>query len=149
MYTVYTDGSCLGNPGPAGWACVIQNDNDQQIVYTGGERKSTNNRMELAAIIKSLEFLVEVADCNGEMVVYTDSEYCKNGILKWLSGWKRKGWRTANGGEVKNVDLWIEIDKLLAKCEGYVTFKWVKGHGNNKGNNQADALARAAAREYS
>jgi ribonuclease HI len=135
---VITDGSCLGNPGPGGWACILRYGKHEREM-SGGEPATTNNRMELTAAIRALEALCEA--CQVEVV--TDSEYVKNGITQWLEGWKRKGWRTASKQPVKNQDLWIELDRQAARHQ--VRWTWTKGHADHAGNNRCDELARQAA----
>lgn len=132
--TIYTDGACSGNPGPGGWGAILKyGDIEREI--SGGEKETTNNRMELMAVIKALEALKE--PCKVEL--YTDSQYIVNAINKsWLKGWKAKSWKRKDG-ELKNPDLWQRLDKLLFLHE--VSFNWVKGHGDNEFNNRCDALA--------
>lgn len=132
--TIYTDGACSGNPGPGGWgAILLYKDTIREL--SGGERQTTNNRMELMGAISSLSALKEAC----EVDLYTDSQYIANAINKgWLQGWKAKNWKRKDG-ELKNVDLWQEIDKLLSLHT--VTFHWVKGHADNKYNNRCDELA--------
>ena len=132
--TIYTDGACSGNPGPGGWGAILRYGGAEKVL-SGGEAQTTNNRMELLAAISALELLKEPC----EVALYTDSQYLCNAINKgWLRGWKAKGWKR-KGGEVKNLDLWQELDALLTKHE--VTFRWVKGHADNEYNNRCDALA--------
>ena len=134
---IYTDGACSGNPGPGGWGVLIQLDN-KNIELSGGDNETTNNRMELMAAIKALEKMNK--DC--KINLYTDSNYVKDGITKWISNWKKNNWKTANKKDVKNKDLWI---RLYAAIEGKdITWIWVKGHAGNAGNEQADYLARSA-----
>ena len=134
--TIYTDGACSGNPGPGGWAAVLQY-GDKTRELSGGEAQTTNNRMELLAAISALELLKEPC----EVALYTDSQYLCNAINKgWLKGWKAKGWKRKEG-ELKNPDLWQRLDALLATHA--VTFFWVKGHADNAFNNRCDALAVA------
>lgn len=131
---IYTDGACSGNPGPGGWAAVLQY-GDKSRELSGGEAQTTNNRMELLAAISALQLLKEPC----EVDLYTDSQYLCNAINKgWLKGWKAKGWKRKDG-ELKNPDLWQALDALLATHA--VTFYWVKGHANNKFNNRCDELA--------
>jgi len=134
---IYTDGACSGNPGPGGWGVLIQLDN-KNIELSGGDNETTNNRMELMAAIKALEKMNKDYKIN----LYTDSNYVKDGITKWISNWKKNSWKTANKKDVKNKDLWI---RLYAAIEGKdITWIWVKGHAGNAGNEQADYLARSA-----
>ncbi|NCB51924.1 MAG: ribonuclease HI [Clostridia bacterium] len=132
--TIYTDGACSGNPGPGGWgAILIYNGTEKE--FSGGERETTNNRMELSAVIEALSALKE--PCEAE--VFTDSQYIAKAINEgWLLSWKKKGWKR-KGGELKNIDLWQKLDSLLGKHT--VTFRWVRGHADNDYNNRCDALA--------
>ena len=138
----YTDGACSGNPGPGGWGAVLQAVRDGAVVrereLSGGETETTNNRMELMAAIAALESLRRAS----AITVVTDSAYVKNGITEWLANWKRRGWRTAGGGAVKNVELWQRLEAAAAGHE--VRWEWVKGHAGHPENERADALARAA-----
>ena len=139
--TIYTDGACSGNPGPGGWAAVLQY-GDKTRELSGGEAQTTNNRMELLAAISALELLKEPC----EVALYTDSQYLCNAINKgWLKGWKVKGWKRKEG-ELKNPDLWQRLDALLATHA--VTFFWVKGHADNVFNNRCDALAVAEREKF-
>ena len=139
--TIYTDGACSGNPGPGGWASVLQY-GDKTRELSGGEAQTTNNRMELLAAISALELLKEPC----EVALYTDSQYLCNAINKgWLKGWKAKGWKRKEG-ELKNPDLWQRLDALLATHA--VTFFWVKGHADNAFNNRCDALAVAEREKF-
>ncbi|NLV86767.1 MAG: ribonuclease HI [Clostridiales bacterium] len=132
--TIYTDGACSGNPGPGGWGAILKyGDIEREI--SGGEKETTNNRMELLAVIKALEALKEPC----KVALYTDSQYIVNAINKgWLKGWKAEGWKRKDG-ELKNPDLWQRLDKLISVHE--VSFNWVKGHSDNEFNNRCDALA--------
>lgn len=131
---IYTDGACSGNPGPGGWgAILIYNGAEKEL--SGGERETTNNRMELTAVIEALSALKE--PCETE--VFTDSQYIARAMNEgWLESWKRKGWKR-KGGELKNIDLWQKLDALLIKHR--VAFRWVRGHADNEYNNRCDALA--------
>lgn len=131
---IYTDGACRGNPGPGGWGAWLQYGNHEKELW-GGEPETTNNRMELTAVIEALGALTRACD----VVVYTDSEYVKKGMTEWLDGWKRKGWKTAARKPVKNADLWQQLDDLAAGQQ--VEWRWVKGHAGDPGNERADALA--------
>jgi ribonuclease HI len=131
---IYTDGACKGNPGPGGWGAWLRSGEHEKELF-GGEAQTTNNRMELRAVIEALSALRTRAT----VVVYTDSAYVKNGITGWIHGWKAKGWRTADGKPVKNVELWQQLDRLAAGHE--VSWRWVKGHAGDPGNERADALA--------
>ena len=138
MIEVYTDGSCLGNPGKGGWAFLV--DNEGVISSRSGYSiKATNNQMELTAAIKAIEFLVN----HKEMSIYTDSNYLKNGITLWVTNWKKNNWKTASKNPVKNKELWERLDQLnyLKK----IKWKWVKAHDTNKLNNEVDLLARQSA----
>ena len=128
---VHTDGSCLGNPGPGGWSCVFQDGTK----LCGGESYTTNNRMELTAVIRTLEV-------NNHVTIVTDSKYVKDGIEKWIKGWKQREWKTATGSAVKNQDLWKRLDELLSVD---TCWEWVKGHSGDPGNDKADMLARSCA----
>lgn len=131
---VYTDGACRGNPGPGGWGAVLEMDTARRDLW-GGEPRTTNNRMELTAAIEALNALKR--PCNVEL--YTDSNYLRQGITNWLAGWKRNGWRTAARKPVKNTDLWQALD---VACQRHtITWRWVKGHAGNAGNEAADVLA--------
>lgn len=137
----YTDGACSGNPGPGGWG-VLMIARDGGVVVKerelcGGEGLTTNNRMELMAAIAALEALTRDSD----LIIVTDSAYVKNGITEWMDNWKRKGWRTAGGPPVKNVDLWQRLD--AARLRHRVEWRWIKGHAGHAENERADALARA------
>jgi ribonuclease HI len=131
---IYTDGACKGNPGPGGWGALLRWGAHERELF-GGERATTNNRMELTAVIRALEVLTR----RSRVEVYTDSEYVKNGITEWLSNWKRRGWKTADRKPVKNVDLWQALDALAAKHD--VHWHWVRGHAGHAENERADALA--------
>ena len=137
----YTDGACSGNPGPGGWGVLMLARDGAVVVkertLCGGEADTTNNRMELMAAISALEALLKPS----EITIVTDSAYVKNGITEWMAGWKRKGWRTAGGPPVKNVDLWQRLDAAQAKHQ--VVWKWIKGHAGHPENERADELARA------
>ena len=131
---LYTDGACLGNPGAGGWACILCYD-DHKKILSGSEADTTNNRMEMQAVIEALGALT--ASC--EIILYTDSKYVMDGINKWLPNWKSRNWITANKKPVKNRDLWELLDKAVT--EHKIEWNWVKGHTGNIGNEQADALA--------
>ncbi|MCW5964800.1 MAG: ribonuclease HI [Bryobacterales bacterium] len=138
--TLVTDGSCLGNPGPGGWAYILRFGSHVREA-TGNDTHTTNNRMELSAAVEGLRVLKE--RCSVELI--TDSEYVKNGITKWILGWKRRNWRKADGQPVLNVDLWQALDAQAARHE--VQWHWTKGHADHEDNNRCDELARAAAEE--
>ena len=137
---VYTDGACSGNPGPGGWGATIKIENETFEIF-GGEDNTTNNRMELVAAIKALEYLNE----NHKITLYTDSNYVKDGITKWIFNWKKNNWKTSTKKPVKNSDLWIQLDEIQNKRE--VKWNWVKGHAGNLGNERADELARMGIKE--
>ena len=136
--TIHTDGACIGNPGPGGWAALLRYD-DAEKEISGGSRRTTNNRMELQAVISALQALKEPCD----VTVFTDSRYVKDGIESWITRWKGNGWRTANRAPVRNAELWQALD--TARTEHKVTWRWVKGHAGNEGNERVDRLARAEA----
>ena len=135
-----TDGSCLGNPGPGGWACILRYGQHKREMY-GCEPQTTNNRMELTAAIEGLRTLKE--RCQVEII--TDSEYVKNGITTWIHGWKRKNWITSAKKPVVNRDLWEELDRLVSGHQA--VWVWTKGHASHEDNNRCDELAQRAARE--
>ena len=137
---VYTDGSCKGNPGPGGWGAVLRTEKGETELF-GGERQTTNNRMELTAVIRALEAL----EHSSTVEVYTDSQYVQKGISEWLADWKRRGWRTADKKPVKNVDLWQQLDRLAAAHR--IAWYWVKGHAGHPENERADELANRGAEE--
>jgi ribonuclease HI len=135
---IYTDGACSGNPGPGGWGAVLcWNDHEKEI--SGGEGDTTNNRMEMMAVIKALEALKHDKT---PVTIYTDSKYVLQGATEWLEGWKAKGWKSAAKKPVKNQDLWMQIDSLIHQYS--VTFIWVKGHNGHEMNERVDKLAVAA-----
>lgn len=131
---IYTDGACRGNPGPGGWGALLIA-GDRRSTLHGGEPDTTNNRMELRAAIEALNAL------NGErkVILHTDSKYVMNGITDWMAGWKKRGWKTASKQPVKNQDLWQQLDDAVSRHD--ITWKWVRGHTGNPGNEEADALA--------
>ncbi len=131
---IYTDGACKGNPGPGGWGAWLRWGEHEKELF-GGEPLTTNNRMELTAVIEALASLKR----RSSVAVYTDSEYVKNGITTWIHGWKARGWRTAAKAPVKNIDLWQRLDALVAEHE--LEWHWVRGHTGDPGNERADALA--------
>ena len=139
---IITDGACLGNPGPGGWAAVLRF-NDKKKEIWNSEKHTTNNRMELTAAIEGLKLLRE--QCEVEVV--TDSEYVKNGITTWIHNWKRRGWLTADKKPVVNQDLWQALDTEVNRHK--VTWTWTKGHASHADNNRCDELATRAAREQS
>jgi ribonuclease HI len=137
---IYTDGACSGNPGPGGWGAVLRYGGVVKELH-GGERLTTNNRMELLAAISALEALTRPMPVE----LYTDSTYVLNGITKWLPGWERNGWLTAAKKPVKNVDLWQRLAAAMARHE--ISWHWVKGHAGDPGNERADELARLGIKE--
>ncbi len=136
---VWTDGACLGNPGPGGWG-VLMRWNGTEKELSGGEPQTTNNRMELMAAIVALETLKRPCD----VVLTTDSQYVRKGITEWMGNWKRNGWKTASRKPVKNADLWLRLDAAVGRNR--VRWEWVKGHSGHPENERADQLASAAAR---
>ncbi len=134
---IYTDGACSGNPGPGGWGAVLLYKEHEKRV-SGSEPDTTNNRMEMKAVIEALKLLKKPS----EITIYTDSKYVMDGITKWISGWKKNLWRTANRKPVKNSDLWQELDSEVAKHQ--MEWVWVKGHAGNHFNEIADKLATDA-----
>ena len=136
---IYTDGACSGNPGPGGWGTVVYFTDGGIQELGGGDRATTNNRMELQAAIDGLGYYVESGQ-KQPIVLYTDSEYVKNGITKWISGWKKKGWKTSTGKPVLNQDLWEALDELHSN---QVEWRYVKGHSGNEGNDRCDEIARS------
>ena len=136
MIQVYTDGACSGNPGIGGWGVVILLNKDGPILLNGGELQTTNNRMELTAAIKALNYFHK----SESIKIITDSKYVKEGIEKWIINWKKNGWKTASKKPVKNKELWIELDKQIIKHN--ITWEWVKGHAGEVYNEKADYLAR-------
>ena len=131
---VYTDGACKGNPGPGGWGAVLEFDGREREIY-GGEPATTNNRMELTAVIEALSALKRPC----RVVLHTDSQYVQKGITEWINGWKARGWKTAAREPVKNADLWRKLDEVVRDHE--IRWVWVKGHAGHDGNERADALA--------
>jgi len=140
---IHTDGACKGNPGPGGWGALIEHDGSV-VELSGGEHATTNNRMEMTAVIRALETL---AGSGADVDLYTDSQYVKNGIETWIHGWKRNGWRTADKKPVKNEDLWRILDALAARHR--IRWHWVRGHNAHPGNERADALANRGVLEVS
>lgn len=139
--TIYTDGACSGNPGPGGWAAVLMY-GTKEMEISGGEADTTNNRMEMLAVISALKKLKE--PCN--VTVVTDSKYVIQGMTEWVKGWAARGWKTADKKPVKNVDLWQALQ--LAVKPHKVHWQWVKGHSDNVHNNRVDALAVAQAQKF-
>lgn len=137
MVEIYTDGACRGNPGPGGWAATLQWEGHLREL-SGAERETTNNRMELTAVIRALEALKRPMPVR----VYTDSQYVRQGITEWMANWKKRDWRTADKKPVKNRDLWEALDAAAARHD--IEWHWVKGHSGVPGNERVDALANAA-----
>lgn len=142
----YTDGACSGNPGPGGWGVLLLARDGDTVVkertLSGGEKETTNNRMELMASIMALETLERPS----KLTVITDSAYVKNGVTSWIHGWKRNGWKTASKKPVKNAELWQRLDEAQVRHD--VTWEWVKGHAGHPENERADELARAGMKPF-
>ncbi|CAG9163956.1 ribonuclease HI [Cupriavidus pampae] len=132
--TIYSDGACKGNPGPGGWGAVLVAGDSEKELF-GGETPTTNNRMELTAVIEALRALKRPC----VVKVYTDSQYVQKGISEWIRGWKARGWLTADKKPVKNADLWQQLDELVQPHQ--ISWHWVRGHNGHPGNERADALA--------
>lgn len=135
---IWTDGACKGNPGPGGWGVWLRSGTHEKELF-GGEKLTTNNRMELTAVIEALSSLKRTCD----VTVHTDSEYVRKGITEWIHGWERRGWKTADGKPVKNAELWRRLDAL--RKLHHVHWRWVKGHAGDVGNERADELANRGA----
>jgi len=133
---LFTDGACKGNPGPGGWGALLVCKGVEKELW-GGEANTTNNRMELTAVIEALKALKR--PCH--VMLYLDSQYVRKGIMEWIHGWKAKGWRTADKKPVKNVELWQALDHLVSTSGHRIEWHWVKGHAGDPGNERADALA--------
>jgi ribonuclease HI len=133
---IYTDGACKGNPGPGGWGALLRADGLEKELF-GGELGTTNNRMEMMAVIQALEALKRPC----VITLYIDSQYVLKGMTEWLPGWKAKGWKTAAKQPVKNVDLWQRLDGLVNTAGHRIDWRWVKGHAGDPGNERADGLA--------
>jgi len=138
MIKVYTDGSCLENPGNGGWAAIIIDDGKKTQIK-GSKKNTTNNQMELMAPIEALKKIPK----GSEIQIFTDSKYVKSGITEWIHNWKKNGWKTANKQKVKNKDLWVELDLLSSQFD--IKWSWVKAHSTDKLNNEVDLIAREAA----
>jgi len=134
---IYTDGACKGNPGPGGWGAILRSADGTEKELFGGELGTTNNRMEMMAVIEALGALRRPCD----VTLHLDSQYVLKGITEWLVGWKAKGWKTASKQPVKNVDLWQRLDALVSGGGHTIDWRWVKGHAGDPGNERADALA--------
>ena len=138
MIKIYTDGSCLENPGKGGWAAIIIDDGEKKEIK-GSKENTTNNQMELLAPINALKNIPK----GSKVQIFTDSKYVKFGITEWIHNWKKNGWRTADKKDVKNKDLWIELDELSSSFQ--IEWNWVKGHSSDELNNKVDLLARSSA----
>ena len=138
MIKIYTDGSCIGNPGKGGWAAIIII-NDKKTQMAGSQKNTTNNQMELLAPIKALNKIPR----GSKIQIFTDSKYVKSGITEWIHNWKKNGWKTANKQSVKNKELWTELDLLNNEFE--ISWNWVKAHSTDQLNNEVDLIARKAA----
>lgn len=134
--SIYTDGACSGNPGPGGWGAVLKSGSREKEIW-GGEPQTTNNRMEILAVIRALE---QIKRKGMAIKVYTDSQYVQKGISEWIHGWKARGWMTSGKTPVKNADLWRALDEIAARHS--IEWHWIKGHAGHPGNERADALAR-------
>ena len=139
--TIYTDGACSGNPGVGGWGAILLYQEHKKEIY-GGDKYTTNNKMELTAVIEALSVLKKE---NCDIEIYTDSQYVKKGITEWLFGWKKNNWKNSKKQEVLNRDLWEKLDILTSKHN--IEWFWVKGHNNNELNERADELARLGIKE--
>lgn len=144
---IYTDGGCSGNPGPGGWAAVILPDDGDPVELSGGAASTTNNRMELLAVINVLEAVLEAWGTDLPLEIHTDSQYVQKGISEWMSGWIRKNWKTAAGKPVKNKDLWTRLKSLDDRMD--VSWRWVKGHAGDQWNERCDALVAEQRAIYS
>ena len=138
MIKIYTDGSCIGNPGKGGWAAIVINDGKKTQIK-GSKKNTTNNQMELLAPIKALKKTPK----GRKVQIFTDSKYVKSGITEWINNWKKNGWKTANKQKVKNIELWTELDRLSNEFD--IKWSWVKAHSSDKLNNEVDLIAREAA----
>ena len=138
MIKIYTDGSCIGNPGQGGWAAIILDDGKKTEIK-GSKKDTTNNQMELLAPIEALKKIPK----GSKVQIFTDSKYVKSGITEWIHNWKKNGWKTTNKKEVSNKELWTELDQLNSEFE--INWNWVKAHSTDKLNNEVDLLARDAA----
>ena len=138
MIKIYTDGSCIGNPGQGGWAAIIL-DEGKKTEIKGNKKNTTNNQMELLAPIEALKKIPK----GSKVQIFTDSKYVKSGITEWIHNWKKNGWKTTNKKEVSNKELWTELDQLNSEFE--INWNWVKAHSTDKLNNEVDLLARDAA----
>ena len=142
MIEIYTDGACKGNPGPGGWGVLLKSEGTEKELF-GGETLTTNNRMELMAVIQALKALKRPC----QVVLHLDSQYVLKGITEWLTGWKAKGWKTASKQPVKNVDLWQQLDAAVSLSGHAIDWRWVKGHNGDAGNERADELANQGVKQ--
>lgn len=140
---IYTDGACRGNPGPGGWGALLKSASTTKELF-GGERLTTNNRMELTAVIEALAALKR--PCH--VTLHVDSQYVLKGMTEWITGWKARGWKTATKQAVKNVDLWQRLDQLVNTAGHKIDWRWVRGHTGDPGNEQADALANRGVEQH-
>ena len=140
IINIWTDGACSGNPGPGGWGALIKYNNSTKEI-SGSEKNTTNNRMEMIAVIKALKYI----DTKSQINLYTDSKYVKEGITNWIIGWKKNNWKNSQKKDVKNKDLWVELDSLSLKHN--INWNWVKGHSGNIENDIADKLATEAIKD--
>ena len=143
---IYTDGGCSGNPGPGGWAFVVQDGNGKSITNSGGEAFTTNNKMELTAVIESLRYIIEKYGDTAKVRIFTDSQYVKQGITSWIHNWKRNGWKTASKSPVKNKELWQALDSLREDLQ--IEWGWVKGHSGVELNELCDTLVGKEMQKY-
>jgi ribonuclease HI len=141
---MYTDGACKGNPGPGGWGALLRAADGTEKELWGGDPQTTNNRMEMMAVIEALSALKR--PCH--VTLYVDSQYVLKGLNEWLPGWKAKGWRTAAKQPVKNVDLWQRLDALVNEGQHRIDWQWVKGHAGDPGNEHADSLANRGVAQF-
>ena len=142
MITIYTDGACSGNPGVGGWGVVIIEDNKNEILLNGGDKYTTNNKMELTAAIQALKYFKN----SQKIKLFTDSKYVKDGIQSWIQNWKKNGWKTSTKKPVKNKELWMALDTVISKHK--IEWHWVKGHSGDENNEIADQLARKYIEKY-
>jgi len=140
IINIWTDGACSGNPGPGGWGALIKYNNATKEI-SGSEKNTTNNRMEMMAVIKALKYI----DTKSQINLYTDSKYVKEGITNWIISWKKNNWKNSQKKDVKNKDLWVELDSLSLKHN--INWNWVKGHSGNIENDIADKLATEAIKD--
>ena len=138
MILIYTDGGCSGNPGPGGWAFVVSENGEIKEYRSGGDKATTNNKMELTAVINALKYAKSIEE--REVTIRTYSQYVKNGITQWIISWKKNGWRTSGKTPVKNMEYWVELDALNGEMN--VSWQWVKGHAGIPGNEECDRLVR-------